>query len=233
VIAGGNGIGRATSHAGPGRRAALAAASGDIEILPLRTGKRGDKRLMSLAQSMLLRTFGRPQGVLGRLGGLVMARMNPECGAWVANLLEVEPSDRVLEVGFGPGVIIQRLSNLASTGHVAGIDPSRVMVEQARARNASAIQSGRVDLRHGSVDNLPFDDNSFDKALAINSMQLWPDAVAGLREVAKSGGRVALGFTPYSGQANRGLTETLIAAGFTRAQVVEKGKNFCALATKP
>jgi hypothetical protein len=49
------------------------------------------------------------------------------------------------------------------------------MVEQARARNAAAIESGRVDLRRGSVESLPFDDDTFDKALAINSMQVWPD----------------------------------------------------------
>jgi ubiquinone/menaquinone biosynthesis C-methylase UbiE len=187
-------------------------------------------------RNILMRLFGRPQGVLGRLGGIIMARMNADCGAWVCGLLEVGPNDSVLEVGFGPGVVIQRLSSLATAGHVAGIDQSREMVEQARARNATAIQRGRVDLRHGSVESLPFDDDSFDKALAINAMQVWPDPVAGLREmrrVMKRGGRIALGFTPYSGQPNEGLPETLIAAAFTKAQVVETGKGFCALATKP
>src|SRR5438270_6916571 len=153
-----------------------------------------------------MRAFGRPRGLLGRLGGVVMARMNADCGSWVSDLLEVGPNDRVLEVGFGPRVVIQRLSKLAAAGHVAGIDQSREMVEQARARNATAVQSGRVDLRHGSVESLPFDDNSFDKALAINSMQIWPDATTGLREiqrVVKPGGGIALGFTPYSGQPNR------------------------------
>jgi ubiquinone/menaquinone biosynthesis C-methylase UbiE len=183
-----------------------------------------------------MHTFGRPQGVLGRLGGIVMARMNAECGAWVCDLLQVGPNDKVLEVGFGPGVVIQRLSKLARAGHVAGIDQSRVMVEQARTRNATSIQSGRVDLRHGSVESLPFDAGTFDKALAVNSMHVWPDAVAGLREmrrVMKPGGRIALGFTPYSGQPNKGLTETLSAAGFTQAHVVETDKGLCALATKP
>jgi ubiquinone/menaquinone biosynthesis C-methylase UbiE len=189
---------------------------------------------MSIMRNILLRAFGRPRGVLGRMGGIVMARMNADCGAWVADLLAVASNDNVLEVGFGPGVAIQRLSRLA--GHVAGIDPSREMVEQARARNAAAIRSGRVDLRRGSVERLPFDDDGFDKALAINSMQVWPSAVAGLREmrrVMKPGGRVALGFTPHSGQASKGVAETLIAAGFTKARVVEREKGFCALATKP
>ena len=83
---------------------------------------------------------------------------------------------------------------------------------------------------------MPFENNTFDKALAINSMQMWPDAVGGLQEmrrVMRSGGRVALGFTPYSGQPDSGLTETLTAAGFTQARVVKSDEGFCALATKP
>jgi ubiquinone/menaquinone biosynthesis C-methylase UbiE len=165
-----------------------------------------------------------------------MARMNAECGAWVCGLLEVRTNDSVLEVGFGPGVVIQRLSQLATAGHIAGIDQSREMVEQARARNAATIQSGRVDLRHGSVESLPFDGNKFDKALAINSMQVWPDPVAGLREirrVMKGGCRIALGFTPYSGQPREGLPDTLMAAGFANAHMMETDNGFCALATKP
>jgi ubiquinone/menaquinone biosynthesis C-methylase UbiE len=188
---------------------------------------------MSVTRNILLHMFGRPRGLLGRLGGIIMAHTNEDCGAWVADLLEIGPNDSVLEVGFGPGVIIQRLSKLASAGHVAGIDLSQEMVEQARARNAAAIESGRVDLRRGSVESLPFDDDAFDKALAVNSMQVWPDPAGGLREmrrVMKPGAKVALGFTPYSGQPNKGLTEMLTAAGFQQANVVERDNWFCALA---
>jgi ubiquinone/menaquinone biosynthesis C-methylase UbiE len=191
---------------------------------------------MSIMRNILMRAFGRPQGVLGSLGGIIMARTNEGCGTWVTDLLEIGPNDDVLEVGFGPGVVIQRLSKLASQGHVAGIDPSREMVEQARARNATDIQNGRVDLRCGSVDSLPFDEDSFDKALAINSMQVWPDPAIGLRQmsrVMKPGVRIALGFTRYSGQSKRGLRKALVAAGFMKANVVERDNWFCVLALKP
>ncbi|MGF6307453.1 ubiquinone/menaquinone biosynthesis C-methylase UbiE [Bradyrhizobium sp. i1.8.4] len=191
---------------------------------------------MSLMRSIFLRAFGRPRGLLGRLGGVIMARANADCGAWVTGLLEVEPDDSVLEVGFGPGVVIQRLSKLMPAGRVAGIDVSQEMVEQARARNKAAIRDGHTELRLGSVERLPFDEDSFDKALAINSMQVWPDAVAGLREirrVIKPSGRIALGFTPYSGQAKEGVVEKLVAAGFTNARLVEADEWFCALAAKP
>jgi len=72
--------------------------------------------------------------------------------------------------------------------------------------------------------------------MAINSMQIWRDAVGGLRQmrrVLRSGGTVALGFTPYSGQPSEGLTEKIMAARFTQAHVVEKDKDICALALKP
>jgi ubiquinone/menaquinone biosynthesis C-methylase UbiE len=189
---------------------------------------------MSVVQNILMRAFGRPKGFLGRLGGNVMARTNYKCAAWVIDLLDIQLDDKVLEVGCGPGVGIQILAGLASAGYVAGVDPSREMIEQARARNAKAIKG--VGLRHGSVESLPFEDNTFDKALAINSMQVWPDAAVGLREmrrVLKVGGRVALGFTPYSGQPKSGLAETLMATGFTNAHIVETAEEFCVLAIKP
>jgi ubiquinone/menaquinone biosynthesis C-methylase UbiE len=187
-------------------------------------------------REMLMQMFGRPKGILGRLGGIIMSRMNEGCGAWVTELLEVRPNDTVLEVGFGPGVTIGHLSKLTPRGHVDGIDLSHEMVEQASARNATAVRNNRVDLQRGSVDGLPFDHDHFDKVLAINSMQVWPDAAAGLREirrVMKPAGRLALGFTIHSGQPNQGLTELLTAAGFTNANVMVKDTWFCALASKP
>jgi ubiquinone/menaquinone biosynthesis C-methylase UbiE len=190
---------------------------------------------MSFARDLLLRMFGRPRGVLGRLGGVIMARSNRACAEWVIGLLEVEPSDRVLEVGFGPGVAIELLARGAAQ-HVAGVDPSMEMVEQATARNAAVFASGNVELRQGSVDRLPFADATFDKALAINSMQVWPDVVAGLRELRRvlaPSGRIALGFTPYSGQPRTGVVETLAAARVAKAHLVESETAFCALATKP
>jgi hypothetical protein len=71
---------------------------------------------MSVMRNILMYMFGRPQGVLGRLGGAIMARTNADCGAWVSSLLEIKPGDRVLEAGFGPGVVIRRLSAMASAG---------------------------------------------------------------------------------------------------------------------
>jgi len=185
---------------------------------------------------LLMRMFGRPEGILGRLGGVIMARVNRDAAAQVIELLDVRPDDKVLEVGFGPGVAIQLLLHRVPAGSVAGVDQSQEMVRQAAARNADALRSRRVDLRYGSVERLLFADETFDKALAINSMQAWPDAGAGLREirrVLKHGGNIALGFTVNSGQPKEGVAESLAAAGFAQARIVDRSKLFCAIATRP
>jgi len=191
---------------------------------------------VAVGQRLLMRMFGRPKGGLGRLGGFLMARMNRKVAAWAIDLLNVHPSDRVLEVGFGPGVGIQVLAALASSGRVVGVDSSKEMVEQATARNAKAIAAGRVELRAGSVEQLPFADMTFDHALAINSMQVWPDALAGLREikrVMRRGGQIALAFTRHSGQPKDGVADLLTSAGFSSVRLVDKDDGFVVLATKP
>jgi ubiquinone/menaquinone biosynthesis C-methylase UbiE len=191
---------------------------------------------MDVARTILMRMFGRPEGMLGKLGGTVMARMNRPAAAWGVELLGLRPSDKVLEIGFGPGVAIELLARAAPDGRVAGIDLSPEMVGQAAKRNAAAIARHAVDLRRGSADDLPFDDATFDAALAINSMQVWPDTMAALREirrVAKVGGRLALVFTPRSGQAQAGITELLSDAGFAEQHLVEGEPGFAALARKP
>ena len=191
---------------------------------------------MLWVRKLLMRMFGRPKGVLGRLGGAIMARVNRDAAGQIIEMLDVRPDDRVLEVGFGPGVAIQLLLHRVPDGSVAGIDYSQEMVRQAAARNAAALRNRKVDLRYGSVERLPFAEGTFDKALAINSMQAWPDARAGLLEiqrVLKHGGNVALGFTVNSGQPKEGVAESLTAAGFAQARIVDMSKLFCAIATKP
>ena len=150
--------------------------------------------------------FAHPQGWRGWVVGHRMALKNRERSLWVLSLLGVRPDDRVLEIGFGPGVDIRRIAQRVRAGFVAGIDHSEMMLRQATERNRDAIRVGRVALQQGDAAHLPFAAQSFDVVFAINVAQFWnplSEAVAEIHRVLKPRGCVALAVQPR----NRGATE--------------------------
>jgi SAM-dependent methyltransferase len=149
---------------------------------------------------------------------------------WAVGLLDVRPDDRVLEIGFGPGVAITELARRAPRGFVCGIDHSDVMVRQATRRNDAAVRAGGVDLRLGSVAHLPDDVGPFDKVLAVNNAMMWDDPVqrlCDLRARMRPGGRIAIALQPRgpgasdqtADRAAVEISEQLTTAGFSDLQV--------------
>jgi SAM-dependent methyltransferase len=176
--------------------------------------------------------FHEPRGVGGRIAGWVMANRgsNRERNRWAVGLLDVRPDDRVLEIGFGPGVAIHEIARRATNGLVVGVDHSEVMVRQATRRNAAAVREGRVDLRLGPAEHLPAFDAPFDKILAVNSLMFWDDPVARLKELRAlltAGGRIAIAYQPRGPNASnetateaaKEITGYFETAGFTDVRV--------------
>lgn len=136
-----------------------------------------------------------PSGLLGRLIGHVMARETVTANETALELLEPQPADHVLEVGFGHGATIARVAAAVSRGFVAGVDPSAEMCRMAARRNRRAVASGRVELRQAAVEALPYSDGAFDKILTVHTLYFWPDLGPPFREIArvlKAGGRLVL-----------------------------------------
>src|ERR1700760_3776775 len=77
-----------------------------------------------------------PRGAAGRVNGWMFAHRpsNRQRNRWVVSLLDVQAADRVLEIGFGPGIAVAELVR-AGAGHVYGADHSAVMLRQASRRN--------------------------------------------------------------------------------------------------
>jgi SAM-dependent methyltransferase len=180
------------------------------------------------ALGRVVRQFGHPRGIAGRMAGWVMAHRgsNRQRNSWAVSLLDVRPTDRVLEIGFGPAVAIDELAQRITQGHVYGIDHSEVMVRQTGRRNAAAIRADRVHLAHASVDRLPSFGEPLDAILAVNSVGFWPDPEERLRELRRllrPAGRIVLVTQPRTPGATRATTaraaqdleDLLTEAGFT------------------
>ena len=148
--------------------------------------------------SIWAKQLRRPCGLLGWATGRVLRFVNRVPNDWAISLLDIETNDQVLEVGFGPGYAIKKMSEMIATGSVSGIDLSETMLKQASALNAEAVASGRVDLRRCDIASRPYEEGVFDKVLVVNVIYFWPEAVAVLREIGrvmKPGGRLAIYFT--------------------------------------
>ncbi len=97
-------------------------------------------------------------------------------------------SGRALDVGCGTGALTEALSRRLGPTEVAAVDPSPSFVEATAARFPWA------DVRHGTAEALPFDDDLFDATLAELVVHFMTDAAAGAREmvrVTRAGGVVA------------------------------------------
>ncbi len=100
----------------------------------------------------------------------------------------VQPGQRALDVGCGPGALTARLVDRLGVDSVAALDPSAPFVEATQARFPG------IDVRAGAAERLPFADDSFDLALAQLVVHFMSDPLAGLHEmvrVTRPGGTVA------------------------------------------
>jgi SAM-dependent methyltransferase len=126
--------------------------------------------------------YATERGLLGRRDAYRYADGPDAPTLAVEAVLEARPR-RVLEVGCGPGEAAERIATHG--GEVEAIDISERMVELARARGVTA--------RVGDVQDLPFEDESFDAALAAWMLYHVPDVERGVAELARvlrPGGRL-------------------------------------------
>jgi SAM-dependent methyltransferase len=127
--------------------------------------------------------FAMPRGWLGRIAGRLMRWTNDP--AEILELLDVQRGDRVLEIGFGPGVLIEQLASRSPASHISGVEPSPTMRDAAARLNREAIATGRVELREGTAEATGLPDASFDRVVSVNTVAFWPDLDAGVRELAR------------------------------------------------
>ena len=169
-------------------------------------------------------------------------RLSAPIATGMIQLARLRPSDCILDVGTGTGLVALRAARLLTGGRVIGIDHSQGMIEQAGAKARRSGLSDLVAFEKSDAEQLEFSDQSFDVVLSLYALFHFPEPLRALTEmyrVLRSGGRVVIGVgsgpTPLSGkgvwQGVRRIADLvattrgrlLIAPHFLRRLMVERG----------
>lgn len=108
-----------------------------------------------------------------------MGRYAEPLAVQFAELAKVQPGQRALDVGCGPGALTAQLVDRLGPESVSAIDPSAPFIAALRDRFPE------VDIHSGTAEDLPFADDSFDVTLAQLVVHFMSDPIAGLREMAR------------------------------------------------
>jgi SAM-dependent methyltransferase len=202
-----------------------------------------------LLRKLIARQLARPSGLFGRL---FTARWLDKASAAMNKLtleqLSIEPADRVLEVGFGGGELLERILSTGPCEFVAGVDLSADIVYVAGSRLRRYIRAGKAEVHCGDIEALPFGDAEFTKLCSVNTLYFWRNPTIALmecRRVLTKDGRILLCFNSKEDLSRwpghkygfrlydlAEVEDLLKVAGFTVAEVAsavdsEQGMFYC------
>jgi len=95
-------------------------------------------------------------------------------------MIELNPADRILDVGCGTGWLARRLAAQVPRGSVLGVDVSDEMIARARAQSEEVKN---VSYQVAPVERLPAPARSFHKVVSVESAYYWPDPASGVQEM--------------------------------------------------
>src|SRR5512145_3503903 len=111
--------------------------------------------------------FRKPRGLLGKIIAKLMIKGNSREYDKLIPILEIQPHDRLLEIGYGHGMGIDRILSKYDC-HISGIDFSELMYRQAARRNRRHIDNKKATLYFGDFLNFELPVSTFDKIYFLN-----------------------------------------------------------------
>jgi ubiquinone/menaquinone biosynthesis C-methylase UbiE len=81
--------------------------------------------------------------------------------------LDIQPDDRVLEIGCGHGVAATLVCERLEGGRLTAVDRSPKMIQAAARRNAAHVEAGKAEFLVAALEDLDLGDRRFDKIFAV------------------------------------------------------------------
>ncbi len=139
----------------------------------------------------------KPTGFWGRLMIRSMNKGHQNITDWALSYFDVQNGNIVLDIGCGGGRTVNKLCTAVGSGKVYGVDYSELCVKKSLELNRKNVLCRKAVIEQASVSELPFEDNTFDKIIAVETYYFWPDKLNDLKEVLrvlKRGGQLMLVF---------------------------------------
>ena len=92
---------------------------------------------------------------------------------WTVNILEVAPTDLILEIGCGNGSAVSMISRSLKEGMITAIDQSEKMVKIAKNKNAEHESVGKVKFLAANFQEAELGQSHFNKIFAVNVNLFW------------------------------------------------------------
>jgi SAM-dependent methyltransferase len=161
------------------------------------------------------RQLGNPSGIIGKwILAPVWNKRNSALNDVAFERLALRPDDRVLEVGFGGGYLIGRMTTVVTGGSLAGVDVSPAMVAFCADRFRTLVEAGSLELRCARAEALPYPDGHFTKVCAVNSIFYWQNAQQAISElwrVLAASGTLVMCFTCKESMQDKEFTRHGVA----------------------
>ena len=187
-------------------------------------------------QAFFSRQLAKPSGLFGRLfTARWLDKANAGMNSLTLDSLALGPADRLLELGFGSGYLLEKVLKNRLCDFTAGADISPEMVKHVGARLRAYIEAGDALIRQGDIEAIPFADGEFTKLCSVNTLYFWRDpqqALAECRRVLAAGGRLALCFNAKSEMAKwPGHVHGFTLYELADVEAMLAAAGFCGIAT--
>ena len=131
----------------------------------------------------LIKQSQKPSGLIGRVITKIWSFYFKKLSLWAIKQTTISDNYRILESGYGGGSTIKNLLALNKNLEIHGIDISKESYRTAQRVHSDSIRKGSVQLKIGNVENMPYQNNYFDRIFAIQTHIFWKDIKKSFQEV--------------------------------------------------
>jgi cyclopropane fatty-acyl-phospholipid synthase-like methyltransferase len=166
-----------------------------------------------------------------------MTTQTPERIRWAVEVLDVQPDDRLLEIGCGRGIAVGMVCRKLVGGHLLALDRTEKAVKAAAEHNKKHVDAGKAEFRTQALASASLS-GPYDKIFAVNVNLFWVrsavDEMTLIRRILAPGGTFFLVFEPPTPEQVAELAEQIpavLAENHFAAKVTTKDTMLCVEAT--